>query len=207
MNAMTWLARRFCWGSNIPNRSAFAFLEQPIGMASIHGFSRIRKPPRCPQMTESWLRSRRYTRVAHMLPVQAMYKMTGRLLTLAALSVSLLGCATQPSSSDGRIPQPTRTAETICGNVIRLQKNQAEYQACVESLTESAGARRIKLSATSLLPADSGTESFFTASNALHRVREERACSLLGLGDDVEAFVRCVVTLDTNLFIATRSGA
>ena len=127
---------------------------------------------------------------------------------LVALGVSLLGCAAQPPST--KIPQQMRTAETICGNVIRLQSNQLDYQACVESLAASGNARRIGTSASDdrmavpfALPADSGTDSYFTASTAVRRVREERACSLLGLGSDIEAFVRCVVTLDMNLFIAT----
>jgi hypothetical protein len=103
---------------------------------------------------------------------------------------------------------------TICGNVMRLQKNQAEYQACEESLTESARANRNGLPAAndrmappSLLAADSGTESFLTTSAAMRRAREEQACSLLGAGNDVEGFIRCVVSLDTNLFIATHAGA
>ena len=79
---------------------------------------------------------------------------------------------------------------------------------------ESGGARLVgaraaddRIAAASLLPADSDPSSYFTASDAIRRVREERACAQLGLGNDVAAFVRCVVTLDMNLFIAAHPGA
>ena len=156
-------------------------------------------------------RSGRYTHVARMTLAKVACEMTGKRLMLVALGASLLGCAAQPPST--KIPQQMRTAEAICGNVIRLQQNQLDYQACVESLAASGGARRIgalasdgRMAAPFALPADGDTDSYFTASAAVRRVREERACSLLGLGNDVEAFVRCVVTLDMNLFIATHSA-
>jgi type IV pilus biogenesis protein CpaD/CtpE len=140
--------------------------------------------------------------------------MTGKHLVLAALAVSLLGCAAEPPSTGGKLPRQTATVETICGNTIRLQKNQAEYQACVESVVESSGARLVRapaadnqMAALSLFPADSDPNSYFTASSAIRRVREERACAQLGLGNDVAAFVRCVVTLDMNLFVAAHPGA
>jgi hypothetical protein len=72
-----------------------------------------------------------------------MCKLTGKLLVLAALGTSLLGCAAQLPSTDGKIRQESRTAKTICGDVMRLQTNQADCQARGESLTASGGGRRI----------------------------------------------------------------